>query len=157
MPNLTLKNLIDSDPTNAPPATDADVLAWLETIVPKVDRCSQGDLIIISTKYDIEGVCEEAKADATTMVGSYKKRALAMGYQRVMRRNEGIDVANPNTIPMLDLMVAANLMPQAAEDEIIAAATKNVPRWTGAIDWRDPTDAAETARRLHDVAAARAL
>ncbi len=133
MPDLAaLRALIDTEPANAPPATDATVLAWLEELVPEVGRCSQGDLIVISTTHDIEGACEAAKADATTTVSGYKVRALAAGYLQVMQRGEGIDVANPNTVPMLSLMVTAGLMPQAAQDAIVAAATKNVPRYAKA-------------------------
>jgi len=94
---------------------------------------SHGALLAVCATYDLIVPWEIAKADAGNVAISIpnttiNKRGLAAAALRVLDRGEGLDLGDPDTGPMLDAMVAFDLMSSTARTALDTKASTMEPR-----------------------------
>jgi len=175
---MTLAELIASMPGETT-ATDAQVLAWLQELLPIPRTVSVVDVRNYLTtqllgsgagQRSVLDAIREYAEDGTVAGSSVAEQAPAArrsGARMIleMLRHGGADasfliddanVAAQFTALGNDGGNGPGILSGAQLNAIAALATDQAPRWTTAdVDWRDPAGGTETDRRLHDISVAR--
>ncbi|MBX9607274.1 MAG: hypothetical protein K2Y51_13700 [Gammaproteobacteria bacterium] len=126
---MTLKELIDSEPANAK-RTDDEVLTWACEDVDKLVPLDSRKLLRWGGAGGRLARLEDAAANTELPV---EVRAVARAAVLVVSREDTtLELDDPNHEALVDALVLAGVLTAADKSELIAMATKRVPRYEAA-------------------------
>ena len=120
----TLRELIDSDAVNDPPASDATVLTWLNGVVTVQNDATNGDVLSWAAGNDAISRLRAFSAGSNATQRSLADAALVR-----IQAGLGLSLSQAPIQALLSALVTATMFTQAEIDALNATAQVQVERW----------------------------